>query len=1766
MAKDEERIIRELEEQRKKIVSDVSSLVLERFRVSRGDKNVISNIVNTIWLGVKSRVKKEDIKVALYRQELGYYLEKYPGIFDHTYQLLTGLPESTGSEPLAKREKSLSPMDEFIPSTKDIAMRRSKEIMERKPEPRERGPKPAPKEPERQDFAEDWGDWYHTADPNEPQFAEERPAQPQPEPRPESQRRRHRISIESYPGQGVHVRIFAIGGEPSPNQVQSLENYIKNTVTTPTAVISVVKQFINIGFSDEDQAKDWLSIELQNAGVRRPGNLVNAIIKTYLKTREISQGRNWTPFYGELQEGKYAIQFEKEYKFEGVSDPRKREHQSPDYGKYTLTNIEVQPPDNRVVHPGEVEEGQFPKHIETNKFTHPNYNTIILPLDHNVRIIAYYKSEGVIHTDRPNYRSPYQQGAYGRGRDSAVSALGQKFFKGKIDRKVEPVKIREDPHLNAAINKGMRIMNKYAKAEYTRVFIPLRNRYRTRMAELRRMQREAKQARGRLRKLLQQNSSVLGAIKHFGSSEQDLVNAATQLIQGGSHIADQVFIDARNALEGFTRARDQYFEDFNRDLETASVQLQNYLVQKAESVATQVLRRYRVPLNSDDDKKVRDALRGYAADIAEQFVTRGRTAGFAMQRGIMNMSRSLQTFGAFGNNFLYNTWILFTGPWVLMTIFVLLQFFFVLSFVGYNVQLLWVMPLITAIFTFILNFSDSMQPLDWVTHLSSGAAIGYSAMLFMVALNAQSFSFVGSVGGLGFWIVWIILCFLGIFQFYQSGGYKTVLQGSILILLFAYLALGPYQAYYNQVIDQAKAPVEIAYRAGERAVTDVWLLATNPTEWYARQQVQNVRPERPLSFPKGIEIAAIEALPPSVPAGQQFALAVVIKHDGIIENATDVTLSLSCNQWCDSSFAVVSPDLSDDLKSPCVRCTTGNEDNVWCSPSSSAKDGRCELTYENCIAKIPGDFASYGTPYQCPAITEPTRVDTSRLPKHVKDALAAKTAFYIDDVIKRGEATIINSRNFVSRFIEGRQAEANFARVYFNLSYGYSTSSSLLVSVISNAELNRRFTEGETVFKQVTAVSKTTPAQVSINVGPQPLQEGADALLLIGVANTRDESKVVLEANSSIIVRIPRTVAENPRCDQFVPVPAGDALYNESYHTIVYKVPQHVEVLAYEFQSIFAFICNFRTVNSIDTLRTGLVTVEMPYTFRLEQKKDIPITPPLGIIYEPFESTCAACGTVDITSIGTAIESAADICTPGECFDITSKQGKPGNPSSTCYYEYAGRTITQFAGTACHVCGSRNNTCDKFLSEETCTEASGKCGWSCTWLPGEYIHPISNVPLEGRCAKVSAGPTQALAGGACDRIRQAAASFKSSLPNVDEQVRSEGIANSFEEMVLKLAWHENEFRHCKPDPTKDPLYCINDNTYQSLVCSADPSQRIASCGAMQIAININKQWRDSTQDYGCNGKGAYDLDCNVKIGIGLLIDNYKTFGTSGNPNPSCRDSRYRSKYQGYRGWKAALRAYNGWGCPADYLGGIEAAGNFVENVIATDVSKVSAECQLQAQQQSGQQSGQQAETCSTCTGKNQVWCTTTPASQSNGACLHLGPCPSPLVLVASSSQCPASSTSQPQQTVSCGDGRCAPGEETACAQDCQQGDSACTSVIGGTCQTVSAQCRGAYTQGYCGGSADRQCCDAGYGDKSTQAACLNNGLRWCQSGQQGYCATLNSNCVQGYAAIESCGSCTIKGSVWCTTSTPSQSSGACIPTGPCEQQFPNQLTAGQCPA
>ncbi|MBI4170813.1 MAG: D-alanyl-D-alanine carboxypeptidase family protein [Candidatus Aenigmarchaeota archaeon] len=550
----------------------------------------------------------------------------------------------------------------------------------------------------------------------------------------------------------------------------------------------------------------------------------------------------------------------------------------------------------------------------------------------------------------------------------------------------------------------------------------------------------------------------------------------------------------------------------------------------------------------------------------------------------------------------------------------------------------------------------------------------------------------------------------------------------LVFAVFFYIAYGPYASIYEQAIDQVKTPVEIAWRSVRNAFYDIYLLATNPTEWYARQQVINARPEKPISFPKALEINTLDVTPPSVPGGQPFVLTFVMKNDGDLA-ARNIKAKVSCNQWCD-----VPPPRANLQQVQVSLCR--NErwligDQFYCAENCgdnpTIKSGLLPECISQCIdeAKKP-KVHTFMTriPVTNTCLTKDLKeFEHTYWPKDPKDK----------PTMQRGEAQIVTVEPFVTNIFQGGAAETRIAKVYLNVSYEHSTTSQLLVTVIGEEEKQRLIRERKLEFKPVVATHKVSPAKLSLNVGPQPLQAGKEATLLVSVSNDRDQSSILLAEETGIIITLPKEIGSNLRClggtepgQYFVdakgePVAEKDAVAEQ----LIYNVQANpktgrVEILAYEFNTIYTFLCRFNT-KDVEGIKTGIVTANLTsYTFVHTIKKDVPVTTPLGILFDPYSSYCNQCGKGVLTA-----------CSRDICHDLSDTDTRN---LGVCYYDSLAGTISDYAGTVCYSCGEEPR-CDQFLTEQACTgEALPRCEITCIWDPDKntYWH---NKPLKGKCVE-----------------------------------------------------------------------------------------------------------------------------------------------------------------------------------------------------------------------------------------------------------------------------------------------------------------------------------------------------------------------------------------------------------------------------------------------
>ena len=1320
------------------------------------------------------------------------------------------------------------------------------------------------------------------------------------------------VTVDSWPMREVHVGVERKISITTKLPLSELEGILKGSFTQYDAprkaslILNIlIPQFISNHFTDENTAREWLknNITSQNINITDPNtvdDVVDKIIKYYFKKqwrtldwirdewndatenerrsgavhpidfnlrREtgylyfedsnlVIDKNTFTVFYLEVPKGKCRFTAEKTVKIKNKDGTE---------SQATFEKWDIYREGFEAVHPNIKKDERYLTSFRQGVMMHWDPE-LEIDIDENIKIVAFYKASASL-SQRPKMRSPYQEGAmggYGRrgylGKDSAVGALGTNPFQRNLEKarmelgegrfgskrmkigkeseykglSAEQAKVaNSNPLFRAATNKGKRILNKYARAEYTRIFTPLKRDYASRKTQLENLKNQAKTARAHLRSVVRQQR---GWLRSKGQTDHDLVNRANDSLQPGGNLeGDLALQQQRDTLQNFLNARENFEKDFKRDLESASAHLISYLTEKAENVSIQVSRRYKIALNSDLEGAINAELKSYAQELAENFIARGRTWTHAVSRFLSSVSRSSATAGDIWYNILSNIKEFILGPWVLGAIVVLLQFFFILSWVakpefGPYYLFVWVAPAIGAIGVFVLNFEslERSRPFDWLTHLVAGAMIAYTTIIFLVALGFDP----AYLGLFWFAFIWFILAWLvGAWQFYQSGGFRVVLTVTIVIMLFGYVALGPYHYVWDQVKEQVKVPLKIAYRAIRDAFYNVWLLATDPTSWYARQQVVNVRPEKPISMPKGIEIVSFDALPSSVPAESEFAMTAIIRNDGDLD-ATVTEARVGCNKWCEE-----------------------REAEVRSQRMLFRKDGNINVPL----------------------------TDTKSSP-----------------LFEKGMGDTITIRPLKAITESGRSAEVHLAKVNFSIVYRTNTSSSLFVEVMNQNEIDRRFRESQDVYKNVVAVSKVSPAQLSLNVGPQPLTAGKKSnLLLVSVSNARPDGNVILRIGDKIIINMPPEVGTfegddtGAKCrGQVSCVFAG----NQKIECTL-TPEKDIEIRQYEFNSIFSFLCEFTTSpeSAVGTSKTGLITASLPkYEFSLNMEKNVPVTAPLGIIItgatDANERYCIKnCGRADESRF---IANVFNPCDKPECYKV-----KP--PEGTCWFL---ETVPLGRLGECHACSTFD--CERMLRSDECTEQATRCDKRCKWLSASDTEELEKRNLL----------TPAAGGGYCvSEVVGAAAETTASCPSGNPMKSYENEYNKYA-AYIDAAVKQNNLNIENPKAlvaaliTQESLW--NERAYRN-----EPQINDASYGLMQIVPSYHPE---------CNTAKikAYDIEESINCGVKYLSDNLKECGTvekalikynSGNCNGKTFDAQYVNKIysnsnSNYNNWKACIKS------------------------------------------------------------------------------------------------------------------------------------------------------------------------------------------------------------------------------------------------------------------
>ena len=180
----------------------------------------------------------------------------------------------------------------------------------------------------------------------------------------------------------------------------------------------------------------------------------------------------------------------------------------------------------------------------------------------------------------------------------------------------------------------------------------------------------------------------------------------------------------------------------------------------------------------------------------------------------------------------------------------------------------------------------------------SGILVGMGGAVLRTSLG------LGTGGGAVFFIIYLGFMLL----IYSSSGFGGIVSVSILIAVIGYIFAGPYGGITRHYVSQIKEPIGIGISAVREGISNVWLMMTNPTEWYNIQQQRNVHPEKAISYPKGVEIISAKPTTPSVPRDQTIPVRIYtqIKNEGDM-TARNLTVKASCEQYCQVDPSVKEP-------------------------------------------------------------------------------------------------------------------------------------------------------------------------------------------------------------------------------------------------------------------------------------------------------------------------------------------------------------------------------------------------------------------------------------------------------------------------------------------------------------------------------------------------------------------------------------------------------------------------------------------------------------------------------------------------------------------------------------------------------------------------------------------------------------------------------------------------------------------------------------------
>jgi len=142
------------------------------------------------------------------------------------------------------------------------------------------------------------------------------------------------------------------------------------------------------------------------------------------------------------------------------------------------------------------------------------------------------------------------------------------------------------------------------------------------------------------------------------------------------------------------------------------------------------------------------------------------------------------------------------------------------------------------------------------------------------------------------------------------------------------------------------------------------------------------------------------------------------------------------------------------------------------------------------------------------------------------------------------------------------------------------------------------------------------------------------------------------------------------------------------------------------------------------------------------------------------------------------------------------------------------------------------------------------------------------------------------------------------------------------DLLSALSLVESGWRHCCQESGNNQWHSCKKS--EDTICGSDKiltSYAPSKTGDYSIGfIQVNTIHRDEVTGVCKPGQTLFDKECNLRMGQKILKENFDKY--SGGVNPAtlekyCPKDKYPDRYKKYleyRREKAALRAYNGWGC------------------------------------------------------------------------------------------------------------------------------------------------------------------------------------------------------------------------------------------------------------